>query len=253
LESDRKVTAKTKQIMRGVGLIAGVIVLALVPPFWLLPKGKMSSMGDAINASLGIVTTLGILGALFQDALKSWLHPLSAELSLPRPEGVPEPTGDFVWHLRVKNTSAHGGVLENCRVVLTGIRRQNSSWDDFPVERTLRWAPSESHDLDATISSHRIVDFARLNTAARLPGEYNDRFFLTFYQYFDQQAGGYVPQGGALPSWVQAGETVEFKIEVRAKLYSQSYIVAVFWDGARPLNPDEMAEHVRITVREQSR
>lgn len=201
-------------------------------------------ISEAINAEIAALTMYGVFIALFQEQIKAFIFPWELDLQLVKPPICEKQLRVWVYHLRIINKTI-GRPLKDCRVTLTGIKCSNID-ETIPVARTFRWAPSESRDLTATIWTDRILDFARL--AANNSPENPHKFQLTFYRYFDNESGHYVDQGGELMSWVDAGKTVTFVIQIRTEDFEKSYATLVSWDGNWTEDVESMNKHLKFSI-----
>jgi hypothetical protein len=191
-----------------------------------------------------LIEAIGAFGTLAVAILAIWgpwvrskLAPLSLTLTLD-PEAEPvvysNRTQAMYYHLRVINRRPWLPA-ENCRVVLVGFSRRDSSGNfqparmAFPCQFT--WAPVEFNPIVITLHKEQVVDLGYVEDKAT---HFIPRFYATPFNF----------QG-----FVGPNEAIRYQVQVTANDYVSSiYVIEVAWDGVWSFDPHTMKQHLPIRV-----
>jgi hypothetical protein len=165
--------------------------------------------------------------AVWGDWVRARFAPPRIELRLHTPHGMDAHTGGGTvvryYHLKAVNVSPL--TVEDCRILLHGMRRRNADgkWIEieFPVPFPFHWSGEEPGPEFVTITTERVLDLGVLSVVDLRKG------FSPVLRVRPIHFDGYVRKGEAM--------RYELTVDARSYWSAKPHTFEVSWDGEYPV------------------
>ena len=206
----------------------------------------MSTAKLIIDTAVAVGTLAVAVMAIWGEKVRSWLSPPKLIIQPHTLRGAPtrltiagavNPGGGqraIYYHLKVLNVRPWLTV-QNCRVLLTGIARRgpDGQFHSLPMAVPFQfvWAPERAAPEQLTVTTERVLDFARICEGAQNIGP-------RLYEFPNDFQG-----------LVSKDEAVRYHLKIDASNFvsRKPQVFEIAWDGEWHYEVELMEQHLRIS------